>query len=373
MKKIIFILILSILIIYSCSKKNSLPQEIDNNSGSDIQKIEVRKQDKVLHDIDLTFQVEDLLQVSGPIEKWSGQLEVEGQDIDGLVKFLIKGESILKQGLQLVLPAGEKKIKITLDYQNSDGSITRYQGTAHIVLNANKFKLHIKLITVIIPADPGVEDPQPVNNQITFYTTFIHRTQGYLITGATMKFYQGTTFIKEVMIDQSAQPITLPYQGLNVSQIATPYTYTVSHPNYVTLSGSMKIGVNDIEVDGNIVDYWQFVNFSRYMDYAGGDTTPPQIILLSAPSYLSSSVVSFNVLVTASDNIFLSEIFIMLNGQRINYKTGKAQNPYVDANIYDFVFEIQGNSLISGTNNLLLNVIDPSGNKTERSILVNKQ
>lgn len=374
MKKITIIFVAFLLII-GCGKP-SVPV-INDDSGNSLELLEFRKINTAFYEAELVFEIDGMEQISGPIERWSGQVSVDGDDIDGTVKFFLKGESIQNKAFRLVLPAGQKKVTVVLDFLNEDGSIHRYSGTAHIVLNTNKIKVNLKLTLEIIPpqADPDDDGDEGEDTDIigglehVMYVRFIHRTSGFLVKGATMKFYLGEELVREYLIDSDlAVPVYLPVQGVSVDQIDTPYTYEVTHPAYQTLTGTMKVGLEEWEVDGDIfLDYYNFVNFSRYMDLETDDKIPPVIHGIVGPSAVSSSIASFDIIATLSDDLYLGSKYAYINGKKVYAHFSRYHTLGVNDGVFDYIYSIKQEMLVSGTNTFSIRVYDNSGNFTEQS------
>ncbi len=350
-----------------------LPPAVEDPEVAPQDVLEYRKASVDQYDAELTFEIDGMVAIQGPIERWSGTVIVEGDEVDGTVQFHLPGWQVLLQGFQLSLPVGAKKVTVVIDFENSDGVITRYTGVAHIVMNPNKVKVHIKLTGEIINPDDGDDDDDDIipADEDPFYITLIHRTKGYPIFDATASFYLDDELVREFTITETANEVSLPVQAATVAEIDQPYTYIISHPSYASLYGTMKVGQNDWEVDGEYMSqYYMYANYVHYMDFLGEDNASPELRNLSYPSTVSSNVAAFDIVVTAYDDIFLGTIDVRLNGERLYTRETATHTPGVHDGVYDFIFTANNDQLHSGNNNLTVSVYDTFGNVTEDSGII---
>ncbi len=288
---------------------------------------------------------------------WTGTVEITGDGINGTFISPIYRDSIGNAVISLILPAGPKTITTNIQYERLDGKVDTYVGTSTIDVQPGVVN------TVVVSMDQtvaGGDIDMTTENQRFISVTLIAKNSGQPITGATIDFTLNGNLVKSVSIAQTPQQIYLPVLGEHVADVANPYNYTASHPNYLPLTGTLSITMNQMVLDGTVLENdYEYENISFIMD---DDIVAPSINGITAPGTQNDSAGNFTVTANVTDNVAMGTVDIAVNGNVVS------ATPSGD----DYTGTITLGWLNYGGNTITVTATDASGNASTDTVSVTR-
>jgi len=351
MKKLLILsLAVTLAFTFGCSNSSSN----DTSTGSDIQVIDVPGNEGCQYaELALSFGSIGGRSLSGAITRnagdWSGTIEISGENMTGTYTATIFRDDIANGNAVLRLPLGLKIVNMTISYERSDGIVDSYVGTGNLVVAEGDNTLDITMSQVATGGTVSITG----QNLRYIHVTLIEKNGGRLITGASITFSLSGTPVKTVVITEAAQTVYLPVQAEFVSEISEPYSYEIFHPEYLILTGTLKISMNQFEADGEVLQQeHEYVNFQRLLDE---DIEAPTIntVIYPAPAWDSNG--DFTIDVNAVDNRELVSVTGVVNGNTADGTT---------VNGVDYSLAIPLAWLNYGDNTITITATDASDNQT---------
>lgn len=211
-----------------------------------------------------------------------GSIEITGENSQVNIAALIQ-EMLTDGKIKLKLPAGDHTVKIKIKIKRATGVIENYIATFSVKIIANQ-----QNIIVMVKFDlESVENPSSSSTSsvssssassggtvvITtqfyspIYVTLIHRTQGWLVLNALFTLKTGNSVLLSRTLPDNFYEVQLPVQAEKLTDITAPYTFEIAHPDYRTLTGTIKVALDGMEINGVVMRYfYQYQNFNHYMD-----------------------------------------------------------------------------------------------------------
>jgi hypothetical protein len=353
MKKLVTILM--VLFAIACTKQPA--PEAGSTGSTEVSTFEVPGTTDTKGSVTLSFGFLQSRINTRNAGDWSGSIEVSGEGISGTYTAFLFRDDIANGKVKLILPLGQKDVKLSMQYERTDGQVDKYTGTGTIDVSAGtNAPLSVTM--------NQIEDNGTISvigeNQRFIYVTLIEKNGGRLITGATLKFTQGGNEVKTVTINAEAQKVYLPVQAEFVSEISEGYTYEITHSNYLVLSGTIKVSMNEMEIDGTLYGQeYEYVNFQKMLDE---DMEAPVVNSANFPVERKDSQGNFNVTANITDNRVMGAVTATVNGHTVNgTKSGD-----------NYTFSIVQNWLNLGDNTIKISAKDTSGNETVENCIVKR-
>jgi hypothetical protein len=299
--KLLLVLSVFIMILTNCAK--SVENEISFNPSTEIKTVDFSNNSPTAGEVILDYSSEIASRgFSIGNDICLGTIEVSGEGLENAGVIALLKEYVVAGKLKIKLPAGDHTLKFKIKIKKQSGVIENYIATLSIKIIANQkniiIMIHFTLESLENPtssssslasqsssslissvASSSVATSSTGNSSSAgsvtvigtianpIYITLIHKTQGWLITGALFTLKKGTEIILAQTVPGNFFRIDLPIQNEALRSIVTPYAFEITHADYLPLVGTIKVALDGMEING--VELWQFYeyqNFNYYMD-----------------------------------------------------------------------------------------------------------